>query len=42
MVFATTGNLAPFAGAIPLEVIDVLVVLNALRTAFPPWVIRDR
>ena len=41
MVFAATGYLSPVAGAINQEIIDVLVVLNALRAAFPPKVISD-
>lgn len=35
MGFAATGYLDPVSGAITQEVIDVLVVLNALRAAFP-------
>jgi P-type E1-E2 ATPase len=41
MIFAATGFLVPVAGAITQEIIDVLAVLNALRTAFPPRVISD-
>ncbi|MEO6787090.1 MAG: HAD-IC family P-type ATPase, partial [Chthoniobacteraceae bacterium] len=41
MIFAATGYLAPVAGAITQEVIDVLAVLNALRAAFPPKMIHD-
>ena len=41
MVFAATGHLSPVSGAITQEVIDILAVLNALRTAFPPKVIHD-
>lgn len=41
MAFAATGYLAPVAGAVAQEVIDVLAVLNALRTALPPKVIHD-
>jgi hypothetical protein len=33
--------LAPVAGAIAQEIIDVVAVLNALRAAFPPKVISD-
>jgi hypothetical protein len=33
--------LVPVAGAIAQEIIDVVAVLNALRTAFPPRVISD-
>jgi heavy metal translocating P-type ATPase len=36
MMFAASGYLAPVAGAIGQEIIDVLAVLNALRAAFPP------
>jgi heavy metal translocating P-type ATPase len=41
MVFAATGHLNPVSGAIAQEIIDVLAVLNALRSAFPPKVIHD-
>ena len=41
MAFAATGHLSPVAGAVTQEVIDVLAVLNALRAAYPPRVIRD-
>jgi heavy metal translocating P-type ATPase len=41
MMFAAGGYLAPVAGAICQEIIDVLAVLNALRAAFPPEVISD-
>ena len=41
MMFAATGFLAPVAGAITQEIIDVVAVLNALRAAFPPKVISD-
>jgi P-type E1-E2 ATPase len=41
MAFAATGHLSPVSGAIMQEVIDVLAVLNALRAAFPPKLIRD-
>jgi cation transport ATPase len=41
MMFAATGLLAPVAGAIAQEIIDVLAVLNALRAALPPKVISD-
>jgi heavy metal translocating P-type ATPase len=41
MIFAATGHLSPVSGAIIQEIIDVLAVLNALRTAFPPKVIHD-
>ncbi len=41
MMFAAGGYLAPVAGAIGQEIIDVLAVLNALRAAFPPKVISD-
>ena len=41
MILAANGFLAPVAGAIGQEIIDVLAVLNALRTAFPPKVMSD-
>jgi heavy metal translocating P-type ATPase len=41
MVFATLGLLPPVAGAISQEVIDVVVVLNALRAAWPPAALTD-
>jgi hypothetical protein len=41
MMFAAAGFLAPVAGAITQEIIDVVAVLNALRAAFPPQVISD-
>jgi cation transport ATPase len=41
MMFAAAGLLAPVAGAIAQEIIDVVAVLNALRTAFPPKTISD-
>lgn len=41
MLLAASGHLSPVSGAISQEVIDVLAVLNALRAAFAPGVIRD-
>ena len=41
MMFAAGGYLAPVAGAISQEIIDVLAVLNALRAALAPKVISD-
>jgi heavy metal translocating P-type ATPase len=41
IMFAAGGYLAPVAGAVSQEIIDVLAVLNALRAAFPPKVISD-
>jgi cation transport ATPase len=41
MTFAATGHLRPVAGVIFQEITDVLAVLNAVRTAFPPKVISD-
>jgi len=35
MVAALTGRLSPLNGAIAQEVIDLVVVLNALRVAIP-------
>jgi heavy metal translocating P-type ATPase len=40
MALAASGRLAPVAGALAQEVIDVVVVLNALRAAFPPRILR--
>jgi heavy metal translocating P-type ATPase len=36
MIVAAFGHLPPVAGAISQEIIDVVVVLNALRAAWPP------
>ena len=41
MAFAATGQLDPVLGAVLQEVIDVLAILNALRAAFPPKVLKD-
>jgi P-type E1-E2 ATPase len=41
MIFAFFGLLPPVAGAIVQEVIDVIVVLNALRAAWPPAALTD-
>ena len=41
MGFAAAGLLPPVAGAITQEVIDVVVVLNALRAAWPPRELTD-
>ncbi len=41
MLIAASGHLGPVGGAVGQEIIDVLAVLNALRAAFPPAVIRD-
>jgi heavy metal translocating P-type ATPase len=41
MAVAAAGYLPPVAGAIFQEVIDVVVVLNALRMAFPPRSLTD-
>jgi len=41
MILAAIGYLSPVQGAIGQEVIDVLAVLNALRAAFPPKVLKD-
>lgn len=41
MGFAAAGLLAPVAGALIQEVIDVAVVLNALRAARPPAILTD-
>jgi P-type E1-E2 ATPase len=41
MLFAAVGLLTPVAGAVAQEVIDLLAVLNALRTARPPSNLTD-
>jgi Cu+-exporting ATPase len=41
MLVAAVGLLPPVAGAVAQEVIDVLAVLNALRAALAPAVLRD-
>jgi P-type E1-E2 ATPase len=41
MIVAACGHLPPVAGAISQEVIDVVVVLNALRAAWPPKSLSD-
>jgi len=41
MIIAALGHLPPVAGAISQEVIDVVVVLNALRAAWPPKSLTD-
>src|ERR1022692_3064269 len=41
MIAAAAGHLPPVAGAIAQEVIDVVVVLNALRAAWPPKALTD-
>jgi P-type E1-E2 ATPase len=41
MLFAATGFLPPVAGAIVQEVIDVVVVVNALRVAIRPKILTD-
>ncbi|MDD5460443.1 MAG: heavy metal translocating P-type ATPase [Methylococcales bacterium] len=41
MGFAGFGYLAPVAGAVIQEIIDVLAVLNALRAAIPPKTLSD-
>jgi heavy metal translocating P-type ATPase len=41
MLFAAAGYLPPVAGAVVQEVIDVVVVLNALRMALPPGRLSD-
>jgi heavy metal translocating P-type ATPase len=41
MLFAAAGYLPPVAGAILQEVIDVVVVANALRAALPPKALSD-
>jgi P-type E1-E2 ATPase len=41
MLLAALGYLPPVAGAVAQEVIDVIVVVNALRVAIPPRVLSD-
>jgi cation transport ATPase len=41
MLFAAAGYLPPVAGAVVQEIIDVVVVLNALRMALPPGRLSD-
>jgi P-type E1-E2 ATPase len=41
MMFAAGGFLTPVAGAVAQEVIDLVAVLNALRTARPPSELTD-
>ena len=41
MIAAAAGLLPPVAGAVTQEVIDVVVVLNALRAAWPPKALTD-
>jgi len=41
MIFAAFGHLTPVAGAIGQEVIDVVAILNALRTIWKPEVLTD-
>ncbi len=41
MAFAASGVLSPVAGAVAQEVIDLVAVLNALRTSRPPRALTD-
>jgi P-type E1-E2 ATPase len=41
MLVAAAGHLPPVAGAVTQEVIDVVVVLNALRVGIPPQTLTD-
>jgi cation transport ATPase len=41
MIFASMGYLPPVAGAIAQEVIDVAVIVNALRAAARPRTLID-
>jgi heavy metal translocating P-type ATPase len=41
MLFAAAGYLPPVAGAIVQEIIDIVVVVNALRVAIPPKDLTD-
>jgi heavy metal translocating P-type ATPase len=41
MIVAALGHLPPVAGAISQEIIDIVVVVNALRAAWPPKSLTD-
>jgi P-type E1-E2 ATPase len=41
MLVAAAGHLPPVAGAIAQELIDVVVVVNALRVGIPPKTLTD-
>ena len=41
MIFAAFGVLSPVAGAVAQEGIDLVAVINALRTARPPATLTD-
>ena len=41
MGIAASGFLLPVAGAITQEVIDVIVILNSLRTIWKPKILSD-
>ena len=41
MAFAAVGALPPVAGALTQEVIDLVVVFNALRVAARPRIVTD-
>jgi cation transport ATPase len=41
MFFAALGFLPPIAGAISQEVIDVIVIMNSLRTIWKPNIMTD-
>lgn len=41
MLFAAYGHITPVAGAIGQEIIDVVAILNALRTIWRPGVLTD-
>jgi heavy metal translocating P-type ATPase len=41
MAAAATGHLSPINGAVSQELIDLLAIVNALRTAWPPRVLHD-
>lgn len=42
IILAALGHLPPVAGAVTQEIIDVLAVLNALRTSITPRIISDQ
>jgi len=42
MIVAAFGALAPIAGAVAQEALDVAVILNALRASAPPRALKSR
>lgn len=41
MIIAALGFLPPVAGAISQEIIDVVVIMNSLRTIWKPKIMTD-